>query len=647
MKFSRRFFYIFLSLCLLAGGFGVMHITQASDDPRQQDVAIGLIVKLKDEGTLATPSDLARLSPQARSERLARHEQRQSQRRDQLVRDASLAVASHHALDESHQVMRFQGAMRGAQLQEQLRRARQDPNVEYAEADVRIKRKTTTPNDTSYAASQWYLKDSVTYPSALNLPTAWDTQRGLASTVIAIVDTGIRLDHSDFDATRFVPGYDFVSDIGTANDGDGRDSDPSDPGDWITTAESTTSSNEFYGCDVSNSSWHGTFIAGILGAKTNNSTGIAAVNWNSKILPVRISGKCGAFLSDLLAGLRWAAGLSVSGAPTNANPAKIINLSFGGSSSCGSSYQSTVNSVLAAGSLLVVAAGNESTPLARPADCTGVMTVGAARQSGAKTDYSNYGSNVAVMAPGGASGQYIYSTSNSGTTSPVAGAGGSVYNLEAGTSFSAPLGAGVASLLYAQDTSQTPAQLIARIKAGSRAHTDTTASFPTCSSTVNTQTECSCTQAACGAGLLDAVGALAQVSNPAAVISTAPTATYASTVSLNGASSIASTGQSLTTYAWTQLAGTTVTLQNANTSTASFIAPSSVATLVFKLQITDSAAKTASVTTAVLVGAPVPASSGGGGGGGATSWSWALGLFTLLIAALWTRRQSTGRLRCP
>jgi len=175
-----------------------------------------------------------------------------------------------------------------------------------------------------------------------------------------------------------------VSELDIANDGNGRDSDASDPGDWVSTADLTNPVFDL--CTRSDSSWHGTFIAGQIGALSNNSLGVAGLSWNARVLPVRVSGKCGALVSDLLDGVRWAAGLPVAGAPVNPTPARVINLSFGGSESCTQdpAYQSTVDAVTNAGSLLVVAAGNNGGPLTRPADCHGVMAVASVDKGGAK-----------------------------------------------------------------------------------------------------------------------------------------------------------------------------------------------------------------------------------------------------------------------
>ena len=195
------------------------------------------------------------------------------------------------------------------------------PEIEYAEPD-RILRPQLTPNDPQYA-NQWHYFGAY----GIDAPAAWDITTGSTDIVVAVIDTGI-LNHADLTG-RTLPGYDFVSDVPTANDGNGRDADPSDPGDWITSAENVI--RGLCGLRRIDSSWHGTHVAGTIGAASNNGFGVAGINWVSKILPVRVLGKCGGYTSDILDGMRWAAGLAVTGVPTNPNPAKVLNLSLGGS----------------------------------------------------------------------------------------------------------------------------------------------------------------------------------------------------------------------------------------------------------------------------------------------------------------------------
>lgn len=263
------------------------------------------------------------------------------------------------------------------------------PEVEYAEPDLTIY-PFRTPNDPEYG-NQWHYYDTW----GINAPAAWDLTTGLSSITIAVIDTGIT-DHPDL-SRRTVAGYDFISDAWTANDGNGRDNNPSDPGDWVGPGEC------WAGSLPQDSSWHGTHVAGTIGAISNNGIGVAGINWQSKILPVRVLGRCGGSLSDLVDAMRWAAGLPVPGVPENPNPARVLNLSLGGEEPCGASLQNAVNSVTSAGAVIIVAAGNSLADASgfTPANCSGVITVAATDESGDLALYSNYGSTVEISAPGG------------------------------------------------------------------------------------------------------------------------------------------------------------------------------------------------------------------------------------------------------
>ena len=313
------------------------------------------------------------------------------------------------------------------------------PEVEYAEPDY-VMLPMLTPNDSLYN-QQWHYYE--TY--GINLPQAWDITTGNASTVVAVIDTGHR-PHADL-ASRIVGGYDFISDPDVANDGNGRDSNPEDPGDWVTSAEASNPSSPFYGCPPGPSSWHGTHVAGTIGAVTNNGQGVAGVNWQAKLLTVRVLGKCGGYTSDIIDGMRWAAGLSVTGVPNNPHPAKVLNLSLGGSGTCPAPWQLAINAVNAAGAVVVVAAGNSNANAANytPASCNGVITVGATNRSGVRAWYSNYGSVVDISAPGGDSAGGVLSTANTGTQGPASDS----YAYKQGTSMAAPHVAGVVSLMLA------------------------------------------------------------------------------------------------------------------------------------------------------------------------------------------------------
>ncbi len=609
----------------------------------------GLIVKLKPG---ATRDASAFETPQAAHTARAKQER---ERARSVAADAGVPLRQHAHVGAGHHLLSLPSAQQGAALEASIRRLRLHPEVLHVEADERQRIQATTPNDTNFAL-QTHLGTPSSYASGLNMPQAWSRSTGTA-VVVAVLDTGIRPNHPDL-IGKLLPGYDFVGEVDYANDGNGRDSDPTDPGDWVSLADQRSAL--FSSCDVAASSWHGTFIAGQIAAATNNNAGIAGVNWNAKILPVRVSGKCGALLSDILDAMRWAAGLSVAGVPNNPNPARIINLSFGGSQPCSAVYQDVVDEVTNAGALVVVAAGNtfgvgDTMQLKRPADCQRVLAVGAVQQNGAKTSYSYVGANMGLMAPGGNQGAALYSTLNTGTTSPTVDS----YGTKLGTSFSAPLAAGVASLMLAVNPALTPDLLVTRLKASARPHIFN-ASLPSCASAVSSA--CNCSTALCGAGLLDADSALQIASLPAAVIGQLLPSASISKLSTNvvvGASltldatrSSASGTASLIAYAWDFVgASFGASVQNPSASRTILSLPQ-VGVVNLRLRVTDSAAvvgeDTVSITVAQPVSAPanagVPSGTSNAGasgsnptssGGGSTGAWWALGLWALALGLLW------------
>ena len=371
----------------------------------------------------------------------------------------------------------------------------QRPDVEYAEPDARMFT-TLVPNDPQYSSQWHYQPVALPDPVGANLPAAWDITTGTNSSVVAVLDTGY-LNHADLTG-RFAGGYDMISNVLTANDGGGRDASALDPGDWVTSAEAATG-QPFAGCQVRNSSWHGTHVSGTIGANSNNSVGVAGIDWNAKILPVRVLGKCGGSVSDIADGIRWAAGLSVPGVPANPNVAKVINMSLGGTGVCGTTYQDAIDAATGAGSLVVVAAGNSNVDMAnaRPANCNNVLAVAATADDGWRAGYSNFGTGVDIAAPGGDFNYDtgVLSTANGGTTSP----GVDTYAAKQGTSMATPHVAGVASLVRAVNPSLTPAQLTTLLKAN-------VTPFPAGTD---------CTTSLCGSGILNAGAAVAAAQSAA------------------------------------------------------------------------------------------------------------------------------------
>ncbi|MFP8904053.1 S8 family serine peptidase [Streptomyces atacamensis] len=369
-----------------------------------------------------------------------------------------------------------EGKTSRAEIDEIVEAFESDPDVAYAEPNTRVYA-MATPNDTNYS-SQWDLFEST---AGMRVPGAWDRSTG-QGTVVAVLDTGY-VAHSDL-AANIVSGYDFVSDATNARDGNGRDSNPADEGDWFNAGECGASYD-------SPSSWHGTHVAGTIAAATNNGKGIAGVAYNAKIQPVRVLAKCGGTTADIADAITWASGGTVYGVPANPTPADVINMSLGGGGTCSSTYQNAINGAVGRGTTVVVAAGNSNANAANftPASCNNVVTVAAGDREGNRASYSNYGSVVDITAPGGETATRtngILSTVDSGSTRPA----GETYAYYQGTSMAAPHIAGLAALVRSADSSLSPAQIEQLIKSNSR-------TLPgTCSG-------------GCGAGLADAAATVA------------------------------------------------------------------------------------------------------------------------------------------
>lgn len=328
-----------------------------------------------------------------------------------------------------------------------LSQLRADPTVEYAIVDRLMKPLETvspkySPTDPDYVAYQWHYYDPV---SGINMPNAWNLTRGFG-VVVAVLDTGIT-DHPDLLANTLSGGYDFISTSAVGGDGGGRDNDPHDPGDF--TAENECGA----GSGPSESSWHGTHVAGTVAAATNN-VGVVGVAPRANILPVRVLGKCGGYTSDIADAIIWSSGGTVPLVTANAYPAEVINMSLGGGGSCDPLTQSAIDIAVANGTVVVVAAGNsnESVEDFSPASCNNVISVASHDQTGSVSDFSNVGSLIDVSAPGGA--PYIWSTVNESATTP----GNHIYGGMQGTSMASPHVAGIVALMQSLDVN-TPAQV--------------------------------------------------------------------------------------------------------------------------------------------------------------------------------------------
>jgi serine protease len=581
------------------------------------------------------------------------------------------------ALREIHDrldLMRLPSPVAGSDLLQLIAQLRADPSVQYAEVDAlryALAFPTDPPNDPRFVAGsdangqwqgQWYLNDpSSTTPAAIGATTAWKGSDGAGGNltgggyVVAVLDTGVDYSHPDLGtyATggKLLPGFDFIcNDSGmncssnitgntylVANDGDGWDSDATDPGDWINAADLARSDHFFDGCGTDvfpdhhvDSNWHGTRVAGIIAAITNNGIGIAGVAPDAFILPVRVIGKCHGYLSDIVTGMYWAAGLStasLTGIATNPYPAPILNLSFGGVGPCSQTEQDAVNALNQAGHLVIVAAGNDGGPLSAPANCQGVLAVAGLRHVGTKVGYSDVSSTAATIGIAAPAGNCVninaslpwtqpclYSietTSNDGLTTPgnpfytyaifnSAYAGNTLIANEGnvGTSFAAPIVAGVAALMVQANPHFTVAQLIARLQAaatpfpvpatappGGICHVATLSQDSNNNYTDVQNAECQCTTATCGAGMLNAAAAVGLALNPqASIVTSTDTASVGESITLDGSASTAAANHLISTYLWTS--NPALSIKNASSAMATIVFPA-LRPITVTLTVTD------------------------------------------------------------
>jgi len=458
-----------------------------------------------------------------------------------------------------------------AQAEAQAAILRRNPNVEWVIANEVMHAASASTlwgasvnvNGPGYSSQTWLQPRDASHAAVANFPAAWQLveNQALTPVVVAVLDTGI-LPAPNL-AGRVLPGYDFVSELEFSNDGTGMDNDPTDPGDWLTQQDKDANPALYGDCDVHNSSWHGLGTSSMLAMVNGNNqdgVGILAPLPGAVLLPVRVSGICGASVSDMIEGMLWAAGVGYHGSPAlNPNPARVINISFGGDGSCdaqavgsvGWLYRQTVDQLRSMGALVVASAGNGDAnsgiglaTLTRPANCPGVLAVTGLNLNGYKAVYGNLvdpGKDyaVAVATGDGTFNGSSWSLSDGGiavlgnTGQTVADSAGYALSPMLGTSFGAPTAAGVAALMLAVNPNLTADQVMQAISTRTAPFPDSTAvgravctgpgtpsgCLPVCDgSNISSRGNCYCTTTNCGGGLLDAEKAVQwainQIGNP-------------------------------------------------------------------------------------------------------------------------------------
>jgi len=292
-----------------------------------------------------------------------------------------------------------------------------------------VVRPTLLPDD-PYQGLQWFHRN-------IDLPLAWDIGTGESAdpaAVVAVIDTGVFLEHEDLRG-QLLPGYDFIE----------MEPGGDDPGDSPTSGAS---------------SWHGTHVAGIAAAATDNATGVAGVSWGAQILPIRTLGEGGGTLYDTLQGIRYAAGLPNDSETVPERPADVINLSLGGGS-FSQAQADLYQEIRDDGIFVVAASGNSGGSVTFPAAYDAVFAVGATDANSERVSYSSFGNQLAFVAPGGdmrvdRTGDGFPDGLLSTLVDDTTGARKSAYAFYQGTSMATAVASGVVALARSVDPQLTP-----------------------------------------------------------------------------------------------------------------------------------------------------------------------------------------------
>nr|WP_082611382.1 S8 family serine peptidase [Lysobacter sp. Root916] len=466
-------------------------------------------------------------------------------------------------------VVRSDRKLSRAEAESLMRQIAADPNVDYVEPDL-VMQALATPNDPRYNEQWHYATNAV----GANVSSAWDTATG-TGVVVAVIDSG-RLAHNDLDANT-LPGYDFVTSTTTGNggsgDGNGRDADPT---------------------DASNVK-HGTHVAGTIAAVTNNSLGVAGVAYNAKVVHARVLGNGGyGNTSDIVDAITWTSGGTVSGVPANANVAEVINLSLGGTGSCGLTYQNAITAAINRGTTMVIASGNSNSDVSgfSPANCPGAISVASSDINGNRAWYSNYGATIDITAPGGETCSPLVeflalgeSTAgkcqqNHETRGVLSTYNANGYFFNQGTSMAAPHVAGIVALMQSvAPTPKTPAQIQTIL--ANTARPITAAKCP----------------GGCGPGLVDAAAAVLAAQGGTG--NAAPVANFTSSASgltVTFTDTSTDSDGSIASRSWNFGDGTTSTLANPSKTY------SAAGTYTVTLTVTDNGGASNTKTATVTVG---------------------------------------------